>query len=749
MLVKTRETTFEHPEFQQLAQDLAVSSSRRLVLAVTLASGAWVLMLSLAKAGDISLEILPIGALIAVTFLTVNRLIDRYLIRAQAAWLVLFAATVTLAMLQFRSPEIPYLFALLPMMAVVMIGWQSALVTGLGLMGLLFLIHAQAGSAVISLGQIGLVAFGGLLAGLIGWSAVAPLLTMVEWTNYSYRMARENLEEARNQRLELRQVQEDLLLANKELNRLTGSLKLMTYKAEEARRVKEEFVANVSHELRTPLNMIIGYTNLIMRSPAAYGKRLPARLMADISSIQRNSQHLVGLVNDVLDLSQVDAGRMGLVRSWVPVKELIESAVAAVQPLFVTKDLYLEASPPEEDFEIYCDGTRIREVILNLLSNAGRFTDTGGVLVRAWREAENLLVSVQDSGPGISLADQQRIFEPFQQLDPMLHHRTGGSGLGLTISKRFVELHDGKMWLESQPGQGTTFYFRVPVGLNGGPVGLRAEAGRWINPSLEYSLRDRPNKAPRPENTARLVVVEEGEALQRMIERNLEKVEIIHALTMEAALQQASGGSFEAVLINRPVDSPAPEAPANLSPLTPLITCWVPGREEAARRLGVVQYLLKPVPQETLLSALDGLGSPEMSVLLVDDDPETLQLLARILSFARPGFRTIRASNGQDALRMMRERRPDAVLLDLVLPGMSGFDILKEKGEDPEINAIPVIVVSSTDPAGIPNLSNQFTVSRAGGFSSKEFLACLAAVSDCLNTYSPKLRPAQSGNLPA
>ncbi len=181
----------------------------------------------------------------------------------------------------------------------------------------------------------------GAFGGLLGWTATSHLMTIASWALFSFKQARQNLEEAREQRLELQQTQEDLSKANLELARLADRLKILQHVAEEARQAKVEFVSNVSHELRTPLNMIIGFTEVIARSPHLYGARLPASLMTDITAIQRNSQHLLSLVNDVLDLSQVEAGHMALSREWVSSTEMIQSAASVVESLFTSKGLYL------------------------------------------------------------------------------------------------------------------------------------------------------------------------------------------------------------------------------------------------------------------------------------------------------------------------------------------------------------------------------------------------------------------------
>lgn len=743
-----RETKTSNQEFLTFYNEVMESSSRKLVIATSVIGGAWLLLIGLIKSGQISLELMPLLLGAALAFWISYALISRNLLVSQLTWLTCFALTITLALILFHEADIAFLYALIPLMAVSMIGWQSAVISGMLVLGVLFIFHGWLGPDFISLSTIGIIGFGEVLAGFVGWSAVSPLTTMVAWTHYTYRMARQNLEEARNQRLEFNQVQEDLILANKDLARLAKSLKVMTQKAEDARRVKEEFVANVSHELRTPLNMIIGYTNLIITSPGAYAKRLPARLLADISSVQRNSQHLVDLVNDVLDLSQVEAGRMALTRQWASLKEIIEAATIAVRPLFESKGLYLEKNLPEEDPQVFCDSTRIREVVLNLLSNAGRFTDQGGVVVGIYRDGENEVISVQDTGTGILPDDQQRIFEPFQQLDPMLHHKTGGSGLGLTISKRFVEMHGGSMWLDSGPGKGTTFYVSIPIEPKIDIEESRQVASRWINPFQEFIPRQRPSKALRPESNPRILIVEQEGTIQRLFSRYLDGIDVLSVDNLLEAVQSLEKIPTRLMIIN----SPEPYAESSLefaNPFnTPVITCWMPGRDEAARRMGIVHYLLKPVEQDVLLSALDEVGKEEMSVLLVDDDPETIQLFARIISISRPAVRVIRAASGREALQLMRERQPDAVILDMILPDINGFDLLGEKGSDPQIRAIPVIVVSSTDPAGILIVSNRFSVNCTNGLTIKEFLGCLSAVAEILNSDLPGSHPEPIKTLP-
>ncbi|MBE0696000.1 MAG: hybrid sensor histidine kinase/response regulator [Anaerolineaceae bacterium] len=732
----------DRPESIEMTQDLLETTSRKIMIVTTAICGAFILPLGMIRAGALSLGLVPVILLLTLVFAVSLILVSHRLVLAQVIWLLGIISVITLGLVSTKTVEIAFLYTLIPLMAVALIGWLAGIGFGLLEFAVIAGVNLILGGTIIPAYYFWLIAFAQILFGFIGWAIVSPLLTMVEWTNFSYRMARDNLEELRDQRLGFNQVQEDLILANKELVRLTSSLKVMTERAEEARRVKEEFVANVSHELRTPLNMIIGYTNLIINSPQAYGKQIPTRLLADITSIQRNSQHLVDLINDVLDLSQLDAGRLAFTRQWTSVREIITSAVMAVQPLFISKKLYLDTDLPDDELKVFCDETRVREVILNLLSNAGRFTDQGGVVVRAQLENSSLLVSINDTGPGIPVEDQQRIFEPFQQLAPLLHHRTGGSGLGLSISKRFVEMHDGRMWLESEIGRGTTFHFRIPIApaASGGEV---SGASRWVNPYMDrlYEVRGRPFKAPRPEFTPRFVIVEQGESLAHLFTRYMDQVEFTSFSSIPDALVSIEASPAQAVIVNDRDLKTAAYLDTLATFDTPVINCWIPGRDEPARRLGVVDYLIKPIDQEHLIRALDEIGGQDMTLLMVDDDAETLQLFGRIISVSRPGIRVIRAANGSEAMQLMRERMPDLVLLDLFLPEMDGFKVLQEKEIDPAISAIPVIVISSNDPAGVPIISNQFSVRRATGLSVKEFLDCLMAIIETLNAAPRKSHP--------
>jgi len=772
--------------FVSAVTDLLQSTLRALILATSGICLAWYLVGALVDWPMASLGSTFLVALVVITVAAVALyVLPKRLLAAQVWWLVGVGGAIVLAAYLFRRPEIALLFALLPLMAVITVGWPAGLLAqGFVVVGVWWLSSTLLQGSLSFSYSLGIIA-GGAVAGTLGWSVTQSLLRVTGWALSNYEQGWHSVREMREQQLEFRQTQEDLVHANRELARLSDRLKVMQQVAEEARRAKEEFVANVSHELRTPLNMIIGFSEMITQSPQVYGSGsthlhgLPPALLADIDTIYANSQHLARLVDDVLDLSQVEAGRMALSKDWTFLQEIVDAAALAVRPLYESKGLYLEMEVPQDLPPLFCDGTRIRQVVLNLLSNAGRFTERGGVRVRAWHEKDDaqarVVVSVTDTGPGIPPEDQARLFEPFQQLDTSLRRPHGGSGLGLSISKRFVEMHGGKMWLESpavpmqaphasgepvrflatlgmtgrdhEAGPGTTFYFSLPLETPL-PAGLADvdSAMRWLHPygEYEYRIRTRPFKAPAPTAAPRFVLLEEGKTLQRLFSRYLHGFDTFSVQDVGSAIAELNRTPAQALIVNAPLrlgsgQARFGEAPAAMGQLTdlpyrtPAITCWVPGEDEAARQLGVVRYLTKPVTRDELLSTLEDLGEEVKRVLLVDDHPEALQLFARMLSSAERGYRVVRAESGLRALSLLRQQRPDVMFLDLIMPGMDGFQVLQEKGRDPAIRDIPVIVVTSKDPSGEPVVSDGLTVTRSGGLSVGDLLACIQAVSGILS----------------
>ena len=266
---------------------------------------------------------------------------------------------------------------------------------------------------------------------------------------------------------------------------------------------------------------------------------------------------------------------------------------------------------------------------------------------------------------------------------------------------------------------------------------------RWINPDQPYVERTRRSMAPALKLSPRFVLLERGNSLLRRFRKYAGGAEIVAVRNIAEAKRELSSSPAKALIVNAPTLADFHITPGDLSELpyqTPVITCWVPAEDEAARQMGVVRYLVKPITREALLSALAGLGEDVSNVLLVDDEPDIVRLLSRYMASARRAstqpYRVLRANDGQRALELLRERRPDVVLLDLMLPGVDGFQVLREKNADPAIRDIPVIVISSRDPVGEPVVSNALTVMREGGLSVRDLAACVEAISSVLTPSS-------------
>ena len=242
--------------------------------------------------------------------------------------------------------------------------------------------------------------------------------------------------------------------------RLFRELEEKSRELELASRHKSEFLANMSHELRTPLNAVLGYTELVLDS--IYGE-VPEKIRDVMARIDKSGRHLLGLINDILDLSKIEAGQLALSLADYSMKELVQTVFAAVESLAAEKKLALKVDVAADLPRGRGDERRLSQVLLNLLGNALKFTEAGEIRVKAGLEDGQFVVSVADTGPGISASDQARIFEAFQQVDSSLTRKKGGTGLGLSIARRIVELHGGRLWVESVPGKGSTFSFTVPV----------------------------------------------------------------------------------------------------------------------------------------------------------------------------------------------------------------------------------------------------------------------------------------------
>lgn len=557
---------------------------------------------------------------------------------------------------------------------------------------------------------------------VISWLTTQPIYTALDWSWSSYEQAVRRTHELRERQIELGRVNKSLNEAYEHLEHLNAELTRARQAAEEARQLKAEFVSNISHELRTPLNLIIGFSEVMVMAPQVYGaEALPSTYRADVHAIYHNALHLSKLIDDVLDLSRIEAGRLGLVKERLSLAGVVEEAVAVVGPMLATKGLSLTVNVPSDLPEVFADRTRIRQVLINLLSNAARFTEEGGVAVSVTTDGREVVTAVADTGPGMAPEDIPRAFEEFRQLDGSSRRKQGGSGLGLAISRDFVELHGGAMWAESEPGRGSTFYFSLPLAEQVAAVSL---PGDW-------RLLRRVAAAPAP--SAPLVRVSaHDETLARLFQRHLDGYRVA---TDDAEASAPADGPARAVVISTRTVAEGwrrLQAARESEGDVPVVVCALSSQQDIARELKVADYLVKPVAREQLLAALERLGSRIRQVLVVDDDPEMVRLLARMVRSSDRGYRVSRATSGPEALVVLHRKRPDVVLLDLLMPETDGYEILKVMRSDRRLRSIPVIVITARGAREETVAASLIGITRGGGFSAAELMRCLRASLDAL-----------------
>ncbi|HLG52237.1 MAG TPA: ATP-binding protein, partial [Chloroflexota bacterium] len=562
--------------------------------------------------------------------------------------------------------------------------------------------------------------------------ATGPIHVALEWAWQSYDESRRVTEELRDRQIALGRALKSLNEAYLQLEHLNDELTRARQAAEEARRLKAQFAANISHELRTPLNLIIGFAEMMATVPQAYGDHpLPELYRRDLEAILRNARHLAGLIDDVLELSQIEAGRMGLVKESVRLSEVVAEAVGAAARLIAGRGLRLEVYVPDDLPMVYVDRTRIRQVLINLLNNAARFTDTGGVTITARVDGGDVRVSVADTGIGIAPEDLPKVFEEFRQLDGSLRRRAGGTGLGLAICKQFIELHGGAIWAESAVGVGTTFHFTLPIGTN---VAAGVLPGDW-------KIWDRIVSARQP-TPPEVRVVSADPSAARIIQRYLEGYQIREFTAFDEAVQAEPTviGARQAYVVvsSSPEEMWAAMTSSQRVPDgAPLLGCVLPSRRAGGPEPGVAAYLIKPVTREQVLSALDRLGVRLRSVLIVDDELDMLRLLGHWVRSARRRCQALLANGGEEALAILRAKRPDAVILDMLMPGIDGAAVLAAMRGDARLRDVPVIVITSRERPGDEVTAGLLGATRAGGFSITDLTRCLRAALDVLISPSP------------
>jgi signal transduction histidine kinase/CheY-like chemotaxis protein len=464
--------------------------------------------------------------------------------------------------------------------------------------------------------------------------------------------------------------------------RLLEEVRAANGRLKELDRLKSQFLANMSHELRTPLNAIIGFSELIGDGLA--GPTTPEQ--ADyLSNINASGRHLLALINDILDLSKIQAGRMTLERQRLTVTGLVAEVQAIIAPLTARKQQQFNVQIIPNLPQIEVDPLRLKQVLINLLGNASKFTPQGGqVALRVTRiESDLLLFSVSDTGRGIPPAAQDTIFEEFRQVQDAAD-REEGTGLGLAIARRLIELHGGRIWVESsgQPGLGATFYFTLPTQPDQPAPALPDQAAPAtaliVEADLDFSGLLTLHLRQAGYQTRQCY---SGQAARAALQEQIPQL-----ITLDMQLPDVSGWT----LLQEIKDDPALRHTGILI---------ISGQElaQVAATPGSIEVLTKPILRHQLATAIERLKNrpPDrpLRILLVDDDPMLLELLVAILP--PPAYEVVTAINGAYASDQIMRQSPDLVILDLLMPDMNGFELLAALRSNPLTRALPVIVLSA------------------------------------------------------
>ena len=457
----------------------------------------------------------------------------------------------------------------------------------------------------------------------------------------------------------------------------------------EVDRVKSQFLANMSHELRTPLNSIIGFSRVILKGIDGPTTEMQQQ---DLSAIYSSGQHLLLLINDILDLSKIEAGKMELAFSDVNLGDMINSAMSTATGLVKDKPIRLETQIPKNLPLVRADTTRLRQVMINFLSNAAKFTEEGTITVAAMEtkspqgEAE-IMVTVSDTGPGIAEADQVKLFLPFSQVDDSSTRKTGGTGLGLSICRSLIDLHHGRIGLlVSKVGAGSTFYFTLPLPKEGkGDTGLTPSSTteKPVILSIDDDLQviSLYQRYLQPQGYTVLALTDPRVAVETA--RNCRPI----AITLDVMMPERDGWKVMQDLKNDPVTRDIP-----------IIVCSLVQDEEKGFSLGATDYLVKPFLQDELLNIIGRLTRTAdiQRILVIDDDMDDLRLIKKMLA-ENHHLQVSLAQGGKNGLVAVKREKPDAIILDLMMPDLDGFELLAKMRLDPTLDLIPVVILSGAD----------------------------------------------------
>ncbi|MCV6638816.1 response regulator [Candidatus Albibeggiatoa sp. nov. NOAA] len=462
--------------------------------------------------------------------------------------------------------------------------------------------------------------------------------------------------------------------------------------AESANLTKSQFIANMSHELRTPLNAIIGYSEMLHEEAEDIGE---PHLCEDLQKIHAAGKHLLSLINDVLDISKIEAGKMEIYTETFDIKQLVDEVIVTIEPLASRQANTLSTMMLASDLgSMHSDLTKIRQSLLNLLSNACKFTEQGQIKLTVERFSEDdmdwIRFTVSDTGIGMTEEQQSKLFQAFTQADASTTRKYGGTGLGLVITKRFAEMLGGDVTVESVHGQGSTFVFHLPT--------------HTVSEKDNERLQLESSEIPLP-TQANILVIDDDPAVRELLYNHLHKLgyQVTLATGGDEGLRLAYENRPDAITLD--VMMPGMDGWMVLSSLKtdphladiPVIMLSIIEDKQLGFSLGAADYLIKPFDKQQLDGLLEKYVPTHQTpkVLVIDDDEATLTLLATMLS--RDGLEVIQANSGRKGLQLLEKEQPNIILLDLMMPEMDGFEFLSYLRDDPNWSHIPVVVLTAKD----------------------------------------------------
>ena len=511
-------------------------------------------------------------------------------------------------------------------------------------------------------------------------------------------------EEVVRRTAELEEANEELKESREELSKRNDDLGSANLKLREMDRLKSEFLANMSHELRTPLTAIIGFSELLVDGVMGDMNEEQA---GSVENILTSGQHLLKLINDILDLSKIEAGKMELHPEIFDLRMIISFIRKTMASLIEEKKQLLKIEMADGLPDIYADPGKIKQLLLNLVGNAIKFTPEGGTItIGAELKDSCFALSITDTGIGIKPEDRERIFQEFQQGEGSTSREYEGTGLGLTLTRKLTEMHGGKLELESEEGKGSRFTAYIPFMLEKRSSPRKEEIGP-VEESWE--TKEMPKTSEGQETQPLILVVEDDLKLSRLLSVYLTQAgyRVEAAMDGDEAIKKAV--ELQPFAITLEIMLPKKDGWEVMQELKampetrdiPVIIVSMVENQDLGFSLGALDYLVKPVSREALLGSLDGYSDKTrvpkgaINVLVVDDDPEILEFLSTILK--KDGYHVSSAEGGEAGLRTALEQLPDLIILDLMMPKVSGVDVIRELKKHPDAKEIPILVLTAKD----------------------------------------------------